>query len=317
MTNKTYVKLLLTLLLSIFGSTFIYIYYYTKNYPTPLFHRISLDAKMMFIRDMPNRNNIDTIIIGSSIGLNNIQGIILEKESQKVKYVLNLSSFSMEVTHIEQIWSLMTLFPNLKRVIYSAQSLDFTSSSTFGKYNFNFIKDYLNLGYKNTNVKYSFYAYKNFIQCIERRWNWKKQHLAHNSFSNIDFDRTGSAPLHIYGSDIIQKRWTNPYVVKTNKKSYEALAHIIQKAKEKHITFYFIAQPYRLELVQNDKHLHNILEEFHRKTKKVVTENGAYYLNLHKKLHLADKYFADRIHLNDKGSIITTHEIAHYIDTNE
>ena len=314
---KIYVKRLSLLILAIFGGVFIYIYIYAKHYPIPLFHRISLDAKMMFIRDMTNKKDIDTIIVGSSIGLNNLQGIILEKSSKKVKHVLNLSSFSMEVTHIEQIWDLISLFPNVKRVIYSAQSLDFTGESTFEKTDIDFIKDYINLDPNSINLKYSFYAYKYFLQCVERQWEWQKERMAHNKFSNIDFDHTGSAPLHIYGDDIIKARCTNHYVAKTNEESYAALARIIKKAEKDNIKFYFIAQPYREALIKEYKHIQENISYFQNRSQKVVLENNAYFLNFHKKLQLGDEYFADRMHLNDKGSIITTKALAKFIDENE
>ncbi len=314
---KTYVKILFALLIAVFGGAYIYIYIYAKNYPIPLFHRISLDAKMMFIRDMPNKEAIDTIIVGSSIGLNNIQGIILEESSEKVKHVLNLSSFSMEVTHIEQIWDLISLFPNVKRVIYSAQSLDFTGESNFEKTDIDFVKGYTDLAPKSIDLKYSFYTYKYFLQCVERQWVWKETHMTNRKFSNLDFDHTGSAPLHIYGDDIIKTRCTNQYVAKTNEESYAALARITKKAEKGNIKFYFIAQPYREALIKKHKHIQENILYFQNRSKKVVLENNAYFLNFHIKLQLGDEYFADRMHLNDKGSRITTKALAKFIDENE
>ena len=98
--HKTYVKILSLMLIIVFGGAFIYVYIYAKTYPVPLFHRISLDAKMRFIRDMSDRDRIDTIIVGSSIGLNNIQGIVLENSSQEVKHVVNLSALGLKTTQV-------------------------------------------------------------------------------------------------------------------------------------------------------------------------------------------------------------------------
>jgi len=314
---KTYVKILSALLISIFGGAYIYIYIYSINYPIPLFNRISLDAKIMFLRDMTNKKDIDTIIIGSSIGLNNIQGIVLEESSKRVKHVLNLSSFSMEVTHIEQIWELIALFPNVKRVIYSAQSLDFTGESNFEKTDIDFIKGYIDLDPKSINLKYSFSAYKNFIQCIKRQWIWKDKHMTNRKFSNLDFDYTGSAPLHIYGKDILEDRWINSYVAKTNEESYLSLGRIIKKANEDDIIFYLAIQPYRAPLIKQHEHIRDVLRYFHINTEKTALNSGGEFLNLHNKLHLSDDYFADRMHLNDKGSLVTTLEVAKYIDAHE
>ncbi len=316
---KKYVRVLMLILLLIFSSTFAYTVYYSKNYPIPLFHRISLDAKMMFIRDMPpkHKDEIDTIVIGSSIGLNNIQGIIMEESSKKIKHVLNLSAFSLEVTHIDKIWDIISLFPNVKRVIYSAQSLDFTGESPFEKTDIDFVKAYTRLKPGTINVTYSLYAYKYFLQNLERHREWKEKHMTNRKFSNLQFDHTGSAPLHIYGDDIIQARCTNPHTAKTNRESYTALKRIIQKARKNNIAFYFVAQPYKDILIKQHEHVAKRIYEFHKRSEKVVKNNHAHFLNLHTKLHLGESYFADRMHLNDKGSILTSKALAEFIDANE
>jgi hypothetical protein len=271
----------------------------------------------MFIRDIPDRENIDTIIVGSSIGLNNISGVALERSSKKIKHVVNLSSFSLEVTHWEQIWDLLSLFPNAKRVIYTAQSLDFTEGSNLRKFNIDFAKKYINLGKNGTDIKYALYAFKYFTQCVERQLEWQKRFMSNNKFTYLDFDYTGSALLNIYDDDIVEKRWNNPYVADTTNESFLALERIVKKTKEKGIEFYLAIQPYRLLLVKNDKHLQNILEHFHHNASKTVLKSGGKVINLHKKLNLSDEYFADRIHLNNKGSIIVAQEIGPFIDNNE
>lgn len=314
---KTYVRVVLLLLITVFGGTFLYTFLYAKYYPIPLTHRISLDAKLMFIRDMPNRDDIDTIIVGSSIGLNNVQGAVLENSSQIIDHVINLSSFSMEVSHWEQIWELLTLFPNAKRVIYSTQSLDFTQGSQFSQFDLEFARQYTYLGKNSINLIYAFYAYKYFLQDLERHWIWQEKYMSNNKFTYIGFDRTGSAPLHIYGKDIIKRRWINPYVADTTEESYQALDRIVKKTQQYGMKFYLVLQPYRKPLVKKDKHLRDILEYFHNRAKKTVTTNGATVINLFDALPLDDKYFADRIHLNDQGSILTSEKIADFVDENE
>lgn len=313
----TYIKILSTLIILLFGSTFIYSYIYSKYYPIPLTSRISLDAKLMFIRDMPNREDIDTIVMGSSIGLNNVNGPALEKESKTIKHLLNLSAYSMEISHTSKLVNLFSLFPNLKRVIYSAQSLDFTGITPYEQPDMQMLKEYIQLGKNSTNFKFISYTFKNFINIVKRRLLWKETHLQHNSFLNLDFDYTGSAGLHIYGKDIIKRRWNNPFVVKTNKGSYIALEKMIKALQKKHIKFYLFLQPYRIPLVKNDPKLRSILHNFHNQATLVVNHNHENILNLHKKLHLKDKYFADRIHMNDTGNVIISKEISKYIDAHE
>jgi hypothetical protein len=255
--------------------------------------------------------------MGSSIGLNNIDGAVLEKESKSVIRLLNMSAFSMEVSHMSQLVPLLEMFPNLKRLIYSAQSLDFAGGSSFDKPNIKRIKEYIKLGKENSNLSYAFLAYKNFVNIVKRRWTWKEEHLAHNKFENLDYDYTGSAGLDIYGDDIIARRWTNPFVMPTVNKSYIALDGMIKTLQKRGIKFYFVIEPYRHALVKSDKKLKKILDDFHHKAKKVVKKNNQNFINFYRKLHLPDKYFADRIHLNNRGNVIIAKEISKWIDTNE
>ena len=272
---------------------------------------------MMFMRDMQNKKQIDTIILGSSIGLNNIDGITLEQESTVISNVLNMSAFSMVTSHVYQLEPLFSLFPNLKRVIYSAQSLDFNYGTFSGKMDIQKLKEYIEQDSKSSSLKYTWLAYKNFINIIKRRFTWEEKYMRHNSFGNLDFDHTGSSPLHIYGEDIIEKRWNNHFFMPTSHRSYQYLEKLIDKIKLKNIKFYFIAQPCRKELVRTDKNIKDILRKFHQKTEKISHNKNIGYLNLHKKLKLEDKYFADRIHLNDKGNKLVAKEIGYYIDQKE
>ncbi len=313
---KTYVKILLLMLTGIFGSAYIYIYIYAKSYPIPIFNRVSLDAKLMFLRDMKEKENIDTIIIGSSIGLNNVQGIVLEESSIKVKHALNISAFSMVTMQVEQFLEIISLFPNVTRIIYSSQFPDFALPLVFENYDIDFIKNYINLDKKSIDIKYSFYAYKYFIQCLKYHHLWQDLML-NNRYTYLGFDRTGSAPLHVYGKDISKRRWETPHTSIPIKENYLALGRMIKKAKKEGIEFYFVIQPYRALLVKQSKHVHSALISFDQNAKKIILQNDGKFLNLHKKLHLNDNYFADRTHLNNKGSAKTARAIGKFIDENE
>ena len=206
---KTYIKTLFVALATIILSAILYSYYFTKHYPLAITNRISLDAKITFIKEHIDLKNIDTIIVGSSIGLNNVQGEILESSSSKVKGVLNLSVYEATSTQIEQILELIDIFPNLDRVIYSAQYSDFAYAGKLKDYNSTFIKSYLGDDLALTQkVSFYFDALKNIFFSIRREWNWNTKYMQSNQFTYLGFDKTGSVPLHIYGKDIIKsKMW--------------------------------------------------------------------------------------------------------------
>jgi len=82
-----------------------YVYDFTKNFPPPITKRISFDAKLKFIREQIDPDKIDTIIVGSSIGLNNVIGSILEEDSKKVKHALNRQYTKQRHCRLSKYWN--------------------------------------------------------------------------------------------------------------------------------------------------------------------------------------------------------------------
>ena len=70
-------------------------------------------------------------------------------------------------------------------------------------------------------------------------------------------------------------------------------------------------------MIDKYKRLQRVIVSFPKRVKKILDRNHGKFLNLYEKLHLSDAYFADRSHLNDKGSLVTTEEIAKFIDEQE
>ncbi len=305
------------MLVVVFSGTFIYVYHFSKTYPIPLTHRISMDDKFRFIRDMPNRDQIDTIIVGSSIGLNNIQGIILEESSTKVHHVLNISPYGLKTTQVEKHLDIISIFPNVKRVIYSTQFPDFSDPLIFQSYDFEFIKEYISLGKDQIDLSHAFYAYKNIIEFTKNHWQWEKKYKGDMFSFGLAFDRTGSIPLHIYGDMINKEKFFKPHPLDQSQDNFQALERISKKMHQKDIKFYLIAGPYRQPLLDKNKDLRITMDKFMIKTKKIVTHNKGFFLNLHPELKLSDYYFVDRFHLNEHGSALTAKAIGKFIDKSE
>jgi hypothetical protein len=316
--SKKYLMVLFSVLALILMGVLGYVVYYTKHYPLPITSRISLDAKLKFVRDTIDVEKIDTLIVGSSIGLNDIQGTYLEKKSSKVNAVINLSVYEATTLQSEQLASLRKAFPNLKRLIYSAQYSDFPSLRTYKDFDADTLAQYMA---HNLNpiafFKVVFDASKNIPFLIHRQKEWKTKHLQNNSFYYLGFDSTGSVPLHIYGKDIIQGRWRNPHPDVEHPKSFEALQRMAKNAQDEGLYFYFAHQPYRAPLVKKYKHVANAIDYVDKRSEHLLKEIPKAKLIALQPLGLDDSYFADRSHLNDKGSIVTAEAIAKFIDNNE
>ena len=318
MSSRSYLKILLGTLGLILAAAVVYVLWFTQHYPLPVTSRISFDAKIKFVREHIDPDQVDTIIVGSSIGLNDVQGAYLQKASSRCRHVLNLSVYEASAFQVEQLLELTDAFPNLKRVIYSAQFSDFPYPSRFKDYDPKFLGRYMR--HELNPLEYGrllFRSCRDLSFCFHRQMEWHEKHGLNNKFTYLGFDATGSVPLHIYGKDIIAYRWRTPHPPNRNRAAYQAVDRMSKRAEERGIKFYFIQQPYREPLVQGYKHVRESMAYFSEHIGKIMKKNGGYFFSLYKALHLPDKYFADRSHLNDQGSRIGAEAIGRFIDAHE
>ena len=314
---KNYLKILFTIIFFIGFLAAGYVYDFSKDYPPPVTKRISFDAKLKFIRDHIDPDTVDTIIVGSSIGMNNVLGSVLEKSSTKVKHALNLSVYEATTLQVEQILELSDAFPNLKRIIYSAQYSDFPHARQYENYDPELLKRYIRKELSPLELsKLLFNACNNLLFCEQREKMWKEKHTQSNTFTYLGFDHTGSVPLKIYSKKGVGGRWYLPHPGIMNNESFNAVARMAQKAQNKGIKYYVAHQPYREALVKKHKAVRDALKYFDDRIDTIMKQYNGTLIRL-QDLHLSDDYHADRSHLNDKGSTIASQEIAKIIDQTE
>jgi len=311
---KQYVRYFLMIYALIFLSAAGYAVYFNKYYPIPVTDHISFDAKLKFIRDKIDPDKIDTVIIGSSIGLNNLLGTEMEKHSQKMEHVLNLSVYGATTLEAEQLMQLTDAFPNLKRVIYSVQYSDMPHIWVFKSYHPKTLVKYIR--HELDPISYAklfFHACSNLPFCYERQKMWQDEHMHSNRFESLIFDASGSVPLHIYGKDIIGHRWRLPHPKVMHPESFQALERMAKNAKEKGLNFYVVHQPYRLELYEKHQSVRDAMAYFDTYAKQHIEKYGGKLIRI-QPLKLGNAYFADRTHLNDTGSPVVSQYIAKKID---
>jgi hypothetical protein len=320
--TKTYLKALFGVLFFLFSIAGIYTIYFGKHYPLALTSRISFDAKLKFIRENIDIEKVDTVILGSSIGLNNVNGVVLEESSSRCNGVLNMSVYEATALQVEQLFEFTEAFPNLERVIYSAQYSDFPHARKYEfEFDVAFLKTYIR---KEENffqrLGVYFHACKDLWFCWNRQKEWAPKHLDNTKFSYLGFDATGSVPLHIVDESRKKSgRWSASHPNIQNPESFQAVYRMKKRARQRGIRFYVVQQHYRIPLVQAKQDVANAIERFGIENKKVLGSDGGIggFLSLPKVLDLDDSYHADRSHLNDKGSVIATRKIAKFIDKTE
>jgi len=311
---KVYLKRLFASLGVIFLLAVGYVIHFNAHYPIPITDHISFDAKLKFVRDHIDPNEVDTLIIGSSIGLNDLLGTEMQKHSKRINKALNLSVYGATTLQAEQLMALMDAFPHLERVIYSAQYSDFPHTWKFEHYDPQTLIKYMRhelgpLAY----LKLLFRSCANLPFCYERQQKWEPDHMRTNTFESLIFDSSGSVPLHIYGKDIISHRWRLPHPGIMHPESFNAVARMAQKAKERGVHFYMVHQPYRQPLYDQYKSVRDAMVYFDTKIKEAIAPYGGTLIAL-QPLKLSDAYFSDRTHLNDKGSPKVSAYVAQKID---
>lgn len=315
--TKTYLKILFGTLALLFALAVGYAYYFIEHYPPPFTNRISLDAKLKYIRNKIDVNKVDTFIVGSSIGLNNVIGSILEKESKVVNHAVNLSVYEATTLESEQLIKLAKTFPNLKRIIYSAQYSDLPHPWRYENFD---AKTYI--GFMNHTLswwrllKFYFKACNNLLFCYERSQKWEREHMQPDKFTSLLFDHTCSVPLKIYKQRGVGGRWYLPHPPIMHGESFRAIARMAKEAQKRGMHFYVAHQPYRPELYKKHKSVRDGVAYFDEKVTKAISEYNGTLIKL-QNLPLNNSHFADRTHLNDRGSAIGTKAIAQAIDTTE
>ena len=314
MKPATYLKRLFTGFFLMLSAGFVYAVWFNLHYPLPLSDHISLDAKVRFVRETIDPDQIDTIILGSSIGLNNVLGTVLEKKSKVIHHALNLSVYGATATQVYQLMELTKAFPNLKRIIYSAQYSDFPHPWKLKNYHPDLLRRYMRhelgpLSY----AKMFFQATVNIPFLYNRQKEWVPKHQQPNKFESLLFDASGSVPLHIYGKDIISHRWRLPQPGVMHPDSFWALSQMAKLSQERGIRFYLVHQPYRKGLYDKYAKVRHAISYFDKLAQASIKRYGGILIKT-QSLHLADKYFADRTHLNDSGSPKISSYIAHQID---
>jgi len=315
---KKYLLIFFTILFLLITGAVVYVYNFVKEYPPPITSRISLDAKLKYIREHIDPKEIDTIIIGSSIGMNNVIGSILEKESKVVKHALNLSVYEATTLEAKQLYELSKAFPNVKRVIYSAQYSDFPHPWEYENFDAKTLGEYMTNKLSTIkSLKLIFKACNNLPFCYERAKKWKSKHQNPHEFTSLIFDHTCSVPLKIYRQKGVGGRWYLPHPPIMHPKSFEAVEQMAKDAKKRGIKFYLAHQPYRGELYKKHKRVREAIKYFDESVEERLNKyNNAYLIKL-QNLPLTNRDFADRTHLNDIGSKKVTKEIAKFIDSKE
>ena len=288
----------------------------SQSYPLPVFNSISLDAKLHFLNRKMNIENADTIIIGSSVGLNNIDGELLEKLSASTRMVVNYSAWGLNPVQVEQLLPAILENNNVKRILFAAQPGDFSHAAPLGNYDGDLVSEYIH-------DDLSFFSYlvllnrsagnlKSYRRNIR---DWEGKYRNKHATTSLVFDSTGSVNLDISGKYIDQEQWNRgPTYPEFRDECFSALERIMDMTDARGIWFYFLVQPVRREPLASDARLSGVFSTFIKSAEEVVLAGKGRIFNMHETMNLDDRHFANLLHLNTSGAHAATEELARILD---
>jgi hypothetical protein len=310
MTGKSWVRVHLATLAVLLLATYAFIIFAERFYPLRISDNVAFDAKVRFLKDSQRIFGSDTAIVGSSIGLINLDGKTLEEKSKKINRVVNISSWGEQVLQVEQELQLIADNKNIKYVIYPLQMEDF-SFDKLHDLDFEKVNKYIK-------GEFTLYPYNrvflNIFNFLKAFYNYQSYHQTDHRYPSLLFDETGGVNYRIYGDNIEQERWTKNKVFGLNEKNFAALKRIAKSLQDKNIKFIVLTTPLRLPLLEASPEWKKQFEEFTRVMETIALESRFNYLNLHQLLMLEDELFADSSHMNYEGSILLAKEVANFVD---
>ena len=277
-----------------------------KNIPLRFSNSISADAKLDFIYKKNLLKDADTLVFGSSMALNNINGITLENESKKIHKVANMASWGLDIGQNLKLLQLINL-QNVKRIILSTGYSDFNVKHD---YNFDYksIEDIL---HNHFTLQPYFIRFTTAMKNIEKYYYYEELYHNVHSYKSLVFDRTGSANLDFMQKDINKKRWNNNAFLLNSllDSSFNALIKIAKICRNYHIEFIVVTSPIRISILNENPNIRKNIETMTHKLKVISRKENFTYIDTHTKFKCKGLCFVDSEHLNKNATIIYTNLI--------
>ncbi len=268
-----------------------------NNIPFRFSNSISYDAKIRFLRkNIKLLQQSSTIVIGSSMGLNNINSRILEKNHRLGK-VINLSSWGLQVSEVFQLLKIISL-KNKKYIIFSTQYIDFASNR---KKSINSIEIHIYIYHINSIYPY-YHTLKTLTSHMTDTFFYRELYKNHNRYAYLNYDEYGGVNLNFDNKSYIKKgRWSKIPKDTIDNNDFATLEKMNAYLRNKNIKLIVASVPIRQKILK-----YRIVKKesslFTKKLHSLALTNNFIYINLTKSLNLSDKYFVDKFHLNYLGA---------------
>lgn len=274
----------------------IWFQYYTAPPPNAS-NSISLNAKVLFLKNNFSEVDIDVLSIGSSMSLNNINS----EAFADTKY-LNASSWGLNMKEIFNLLKIYNIKYNPKTLIISSNLSDFNISQQ--EIDYTSINEYLS----SDNFNLTDLEFWSFRQAIQDSRLLSVYQYDNTSYQSLKFDKFGGVNYPVANFHINDNRWRGDdlknYAIDPMQYSY--LDSISTFCYSNSIKFILVQSPFRqgyysnlqvedLSIIQDHiDNVENTLQATNSIFVNSLTENWK------------DSLFVDFTHLNEEGSRVYT-----------
>lgn len=289
-----------TLLIQILFWTLIYYRAGNSVMALRLCGSIAYNEKIRYMVDSDWRK-ADVILLGSSMTLNNIDSVYLEKRLGVSKLV-NLGSYGLKMRELHMVSqeALKACKPRL--VIVASNMMDFYENSN----------PLLNSAKQIVPLSRGYFSVVDYIRSWDANYYWSQSkdyyNKKHNNltYDSYRFDHCGGVLLNVPIQNRLafrEKSHLQPELI--DSMQYKELMQLAQGLHAENIQFVFVQTPQK----PTNRIDERLLRPHWNKCNEIVTSVGGTYINLDK-VSIPANEFCDYSHLNYKGARILTSVVA-------
>lgn len=305
----TYLAVLLLVPLACAAALIVSILFFHNELPAPrLSNSTAFNEKARWIREnLPKK--CSTLIIGSSMALNNIDAEILPRDLFG-EQIANVASFGMEMRDSEKMLNAIAPLCKPDAIILVTNFMDFNAAWP-KEINWVLFDEYIHQSsYFLTYL--SEFDLRDFISAIKSRHKDNKE--GKRVYQSLVFDETGTVNLDCRNFKIDPRRWdghkSTEQGLDPNQRAenIQALHQIAETAKQMNIELYVLTPPMRFGA--ETSFLVDARKKLWDDVKLTVSKSGGAYLQVPGSREFGDELFVDFAHMNACGVEKFTRQVA-------
>ncbi|MCK5082142.1 MAG: hypothetical protein KAR31_04470 [Candidatus Omnitrophica bacterium] len=278
--------------------------------PAPMLTgQMTFDEKLRYLRENQIRH-IEVASIGSSQGLNNLSSDILRNSRIFGENYFNLSVRGVNASDISNYWNALSKIYHPKVLIMCMSPMEFRWGARIG-FDESDVVDY-------TNGKNAFPYYLKYrgIYFLKRIVSVAKYRKRDNSIHSLNFDSAGGVHIDRSQKRFEGEKWDRRFTSIYSTKGYEYFDKMLTRLEKAGIKVIYVVSPMRQYLLEGEE-AQGKIEKHWARVKSVLEKHNMVFLNLHEKLDLEDRYFADAIHLYEDGADLFTKKLVEELERRE